>query len=527
MSLYAPKTKNELIRLIENPNIKLSDIDVGFITDMSGLFYRVNRADFSGIESWDVSNVVDMSLMFYGCDIFDEDIGGWKLDKLRFANRMFEGAISFSKDISGWNMRNVATAWAFVGCKKLGYKQRPKNIEKLYRPQSLNELKTLVSDEKIGLFDIDTSQVDDFSYLFLNSDRSDFSGIESWDVSNVKSFVGTFEGAKSFNENIGAWKIGSNSQQSGDGDGNANDAQSVNLTAMFKNASSFNQDLSQWDVSGLEHFASMFEGAKKFNQDLSSWDMSAARTLKNMFCGALNFNADISRWSVNSVKSFNGMFKDAISFNQDLSGWDVSGGEDFGEMFKNAKQFKCDLSGWEVSEEANTQEAFEDTIMKKHLCFGEKNDAISIAITNKDQADRKIAEPSDDGDGIVNSSESETQNSEIKIEALQKELGELSPSEIKIFMTGVNVGLNKENIVLQIKESRKDKKAVAALRAKQSGDGDGAKKSKEAKKPSQQNPLNPPHNNKSQNGNEIAGDVITISINNPNAIQINKDDRKE
>ena len=46
------------------------------------------------------------------------------------------------------------------------------------------------------------------------------------------------------------------------------------MSAMFMVASSFNRDISNWDVSNVVFMRQMFFGAMIFNQDLSSWAVS-------------------------------------------------------------------------------------------------------------------------------------------------------------------------------------------------------------------------------------------------------------
>lgn len=53
---------------------------------------------------------------------------------------------------------------------------------------------------KINLGDIDTSLVADMSWLFFETNRTDFIGIESWDVSKVTTMRCMFEKVASFNQ---------------------------------------------------------------------------------------------------------------------------------------------------------------------------------------------------------------------------------------------------------------------------------------------------------------------------------------
>jgi len=43
------------------------------------------------------------------------------------------------------------------------------------------------------------------------------------------------------------------------------------MNNMFENASSFNQDISGWDVGGVDTMTTMFRAATSFDQNLGAW----------------------------------------------------------------------------------------------------------------------------------------------------------------------------------------------------------------------------------------------------------------
>ena len=127
---------------------------------------------------------------------------------------------------------------------------------------------------------------------------------------------------------------------------------------MFQNATIFNQDISNWDMSNVINTMNMFDGATNFNQNISSWDMSNVTDTNSMFQRATNFNQDISSWDMSSVTDTTIMFQLATNFNQDISSWDMSNVTDTDSMFYLATSFDQNISGWVMSSVINYSNMF-------------------------------------------------------------------------------------------------------------------------------------------------------------------------
>ena len=122
----------------------------------------------------------------------------------------------------------------------------------------------------------------------------------------------------------------------------------TSMQNMFRDASSFNGDLSGWDVSAVTNMNRMFAAASSFNGDLSGWNVSAVTNMNSMFVVASSFNGDLSGWNVSAVTNMNSMFVVASVFNGDLSGWDVSAVTNMDGMFDAATSFDQNLGKWYV-----------------------------------------------------------------------------------------------------------------------------------------------------------------------------------
>jgi len=119
---------------------------------------------------------------------------------------------------------------------------------------------------------------------------------------------------------------------------------------MFAGATSFNGNISTWNVSKVTNMGDMFGGASNFNQPLNNWNVSSVTDMNYMFAGATSFNGNISSWNVSSVTDMGSMFSGVTSFNQPLNNWNVSSVTYMGSMFDGASlsisNYNALLIGW-------------------------------------------------------------------------------------------------------------------------------------------------------------------------------------
>ena len=126
------------------------------ITDMSNLIFGCNDDFNQPIGNWDVSNVIDMSYMFYyecGLTQFNQDISHWDVSNVINMEGMFGGSSSFAQDLNQWDVSSVT------------------NMQSMFQYSSFNQ------------------------------------SIGDWDVSNVTNMQSMFFGATSFNQNLSNWSV--------------------------------------------------------------------------------------------------------------------------------------------------------------------------------------------------------------------------------------------------------------------------------------------------------------------------------
>ena len=140
-------------------NLKITATDILDLTGTTNLSYAFALSGIDTVpsmNSWDVSNVINMGNVFANAALFNQNIGSWNVGNVTDMNGMFGGAAAFNQNIGGWNVSNVANL-SFM----------------FYRARAFNQ------------------------------------NIGTWDVSSVANMSGMFNGATVFNQNIGSWDVSS------------------------------------------------------------------------------------------------------------------------------------------------------------------------------------------------------------------------------------------------------------------------------------------------------------------------------
>ena len=195
---------------------------------------------------------------------------------------------------------------------------------------------------------------------FRGASNMEYNATDVPDLSRVTDAGRMFEGASSFDGDLSAWDVSNVKRMSYmfkeagafDSDLSAWDVSgATDMSGMFWKARAFDSDLSAWDVSGVTDMYAMFYHAKSFDSDLSAWNVSRVTGMANMFSHARAFDSDLSAWDVSGVTTMYAMFAGTKSFDSNLSAWNVSSVTDMADMFRSTKSFDGDISGWAISED--------------------------------------------------------------------------------------------------------------------------------------------------------------------------------
>jgi len=273
------------------------------------MFYDAENMRASYTDSPNLEHVEDTSYMFKDAIRFNGSVNSWDMSNVVNIRSMFENAESFNRDTNSWNTSNVENMYSLF-----------------WNAENFNQ----------DLNNWDTSNVNNMDYVFGGYDNMAFNGsISSWDTSNVESMISMLQETENFTQDISGWdtsNVESMNYMFGgsgfNGDISSWDTSKVrDMNSMFYNAENFNQDLNSWDTSSVTDMGYMFGAygtTTVFNGNISSWNTSNVESMSTMFQNNENFNQSIGGWDTSSVTNMNYMFYSAYDFDQNISQWCVS-----------------------------------------------------------------------------------------------------------------------------------------------------------------------------------------------------------
>ena len=252
-----------------------------YVIDMSGMFLEGKFSSLSGIGSWSVGSVRNMSMIFSGCtNLTTLDVGSWNVSNVTDFSGIFQGN-------------------ANAGNMKLQY---------------------------LDVGNWNTSSAINFSHMFYGCGALTHIPIENWNVSRVATFSHMFADCFSLQSiDISNWSTVS--------------AHSFN--AMFNDCRS----LTVIDVSGLEtssctQFSQMFEACTSLQKiiGLDRWNVTSASNYafsETFHCCYSLLDIDIGNWHTSPDNTAR-MFKNCYSLSSvDLSGFNMDNNHTVLEMFMN------------------------------------------------------------------------------------------------------------------------------------------------------------------------------------------------
>lgn len=232
------------------------------------------------INSWNVGNNQVFTNFFAGNTYYNRPLNNWNVgehlspgQKLILTG-MFNGATAFDQDISSWDVSKATNM-----------------TNMFYNAESFNN--GGVGGSGVGLDTWDTGSVSSMQDMFNRTDVFD-QDIGNWDVGNVVTAHGMFEGALAFNSKPTSGNWGAN-LPAGD---------TVNLSAMFAGNDVFNQDVGYFDTSRVHTMSGMFDHASTFNNG-----------------GVGGVGSGMDQWDVSSCYDFDRFLEDVTTFNQYLGSW--------------------------------------------------------------------------------------------------------------------------------------------------------------------------------------------------------------
>ncbi|MFN8344055.1 MAG: BspA family leucine-rich repeat surface protein, partial [Spirosomataceae bacterium] len=192
-------------------------------------------------------------------------------------------------------------------------------------------------------------------YFYDGGDRLKLLSVDQWGAIVWTSMASAFQGCSNLTE------------QAAD----APDLSGVtDMSAMFADCSSLNQDLSNWTTAAVTKMSGMFFNATAFNQNIGNWNTAAVTDMSFMFSGAAAFNQPIGNWTTNAVTDMSWLFDRARAFDQNIGGWNTEKVTTMAGMFGSATAFNQPIGNWNTEKVTDMTGMFYNaTVFNQNIAY--------------------------------------------------------------------------------------------------------------------------------------------------------------
>lgn len=209
---------------------------------------------------------------------------------------------------------------------------------------------------------------------FYGCENLNFDAIDAPDLSQVTSLQNTFKECTSFNGIVNNWQVST----------------ITNMSGLFRGARIFNRPLDTWNTSAVTDMSETFYSTQYFNEPLDNWNTAAVTNMSQMFLGASSFNQNINNWNVAQVTDMSGTFQSTNSFNFPLNNWNVGNVTNMSRMF-DSSEFNLPIANWNVSKVTNMSGMFSQA--KFNQPIGNWNMSSVTNISSMFQRNRTFNQP--------------------------------------------------------------------------------------------------------------------------------------
>jgi surface protein len=360
----------------------------------NGLAPGATNTPGTGMDSWDTSRATTMFAMFQSASSFNQYLGSWDVSKVTTFEHCFKFMTNFQGNgLGNWDVSSSDSLDEMLfNCGNVNFAITHPNYWEIKPGADTNNcfLGTAMNGgQASGVsgrnceFKFSTNPADSTSLKNLlssigpefNQDISTDSVNGYWVMTRVVSIESLLRNNTSFNQDLSNWDV----------------SNCVNFSSAFFSCASFANagtggvgvGLDSWDVSSGENFSNMFRSCP-FPHTLESWNVSSATSMSAMFRQTASFPQTMfANWNVGNVKNFSYMFEGQISgYIPQVAAWNTSSGTTMQKMFAKKDSFGLDLSGWNTALVTDMSYMFESTAMSNGSSFANTVAGWSIASLN-------------------------------------------------------------------------------------------------------------------------------------------------